>query len=114
MSELTYREMMEIQRAFEEQLFDPEELSYEERQSWIEKFTVHTIDQCTSLLNKLAWKDHRPYEPVEFDAVLQELVDIQKYVLAMHVVLNIDEAEFAYEFRRRSAEVEERFREEMT
>lgn len=114
MSGLTHSEMLEIQREFELLLFDPEAMSYEDRQRWVEKFAMHAIDQCTSLLNELAWKAHRPYRPVEYDQIVEELVDIQKYVLAMHVVLNVDPAEFAHVYRERSNEVFERYEKEMT
>lgn len=113
MGDLTHQEMLEMQREFEEMLLEPEAMSYDERQRWIEKFTTHTMAQCVSLLNELNWKHHRPYKPVEYDDLLEELVDIHKYVLAMHVVLNVDANEFAQKFRERSDEVTQRFEQEM-
>ena len=109
MSEITFEDMLAIQRDFEENFFDPDNMTMEERQEWLEKFILHAMDQCTSLLNELSWKSHERREPVEYDDVMQELVDIQKYVFAMHVVLNVDPVEFREMFMERSKEVEHRY-----
>ena len=109
---MNIEEMINLQRRFEENFFDAETMTMEDRQRWIEKFVVHIMDQSTSLLNELNWKEHRPTEPVDHDAVMRELVDIQKYVMAIQVVMNVDPDEFEQVFVDRSVEVEQRFEEE--
>lgn len=105
--------MLEEQRAFEKEFFDPDDMTLEERDEWLQKFILHTMDQCTSLLDELNWKDHERREPVEYDDVMVQLVDVQKYVLCMMVVLNVDPVEFEEAFYDRTTEVWERYEEEM-
>lgn len=98
-------EQYEFQRLYS---FDPDDLTMEERERWLEKFAVHTTDQALSVLNELNWKDHEPNRPVDYDKATQEIVDTLKYVLNMAVVLNVSPEELEAEFRRRSVEVRNR------
>lgn len=106
---LTFEEMLEDRREFQENFYDPDRLTLAERQEWLEKFILHTMDQSTSLLNELDWKEHERGEPVDHDAVMTQMVDIQNYLLAMCVVLNVDPVEFGEVFRQRSAEVQQEY-----
>ena len=107
--DITFEEMLEDRREFQRNFFDPDRMTLAERQDWLEKFILHTMDQSTSLLNELDWKEHEKGEPVDHDAVMTQIVDIQNYVLAMCVVLNVDPVEFAEVFRERSEEVNDRY-----
>jgi len=113
LSDLDFKDMLEIQRGFEGNFFDPEELSMPERERWVEKFVLHMMDQSTSLLNKINWKKHEHTAPVEYDEVMEELVDVYKYWLAIMVVLNADFEGFEKAFVKRSREVKERYEREM-
>jgi len=102
-------EMLDEQYDFQRQYsFDPDNLTMDERERWLEKFVTHTNDQALSVLSELNWKDHEPNEPVDYDQATQEIVDTLKYVLNMAVVLNVSPEELEAEFRRRSVEVRER------
>lgn len=98
-------EQYEFQRQY---TFDPDDLTMDQRERWLEKFVVHTADQSMSVLSELNWKDHEPNDPVDYDKAVQEIVDTLKYVLNMAVVLNVSPEELEAEFRRRSSEVRER------
>lgn len=110
---LDVEEMMAIQRDFQENFFDPDNMTMQERHDWLESFVMHAMDQSTSLLNELNWKEHEPKEPVDYDQVLRELVDIWKYVINLAVVLNVDPVEFSEEFYDRTEEVETRYERQM-
>lgn len=109
--DITFEEMLEDRREFQEEFFDPDRLTLAERQEWLERFILHTMDQSTSLLNELDWKEHETGEPVDHDAVMEQIVDIQNYVLAMCVVLNVDPVEFKETFWKRSDDVWAEFEE---
>lgn len=106
---LTYAEMIEDRREFQRNFFNPDRMTMAERERWLEKFIMHAMDQSTSLLNELDWKEHEDTGPVDYDQALEEMVDIQMYVLAMAVVLNVDPDEFERKFRERSTEVTTRY-----
>lgn len=112
--ELTFEDMLELQREFELNFFDPDDMTMDERADWLESFSMHVIDQSTGLLNELNWKEHERATPVEYDDVTKELVDIFKYFLAMCCVLNVDPIEFRETFVDRSKEVERRYEREMS
>jgi hypothetical protein len=99
------QEQYDFQREY---AFDPDGLTMEERERWLEKFVVHTTDQSMSVLHELNWKDHEPNEPVDYDQATEEIVDTLKYVFNMAVVLNVTPEELEAEFRRRSKEVRNR------
>lgn len=102
-------EMLEEQYAFQrEYAFDPDGMTMDERERWLEKFSLHSVDQSISLLRQLNWKDHEPNEPVDYDECVTEVVDIVKFALNMAVVMNVSPEELEAEFRRRSQEVRER------
>lgn len=112
-SELDIERLIDEQREFQENFFDPDSMTMDERQEWTEQFVLHMTDQSHSLLGELDWKEHTTSGPVEYDQVVEEMVDILKYWANIAVVLNVQPQEIAEKFEERTTEVEERYEREM-
>ena len=102
--------IFEKQAKFNANFFDPSKLSFEERQQFTKDFVLHMNDECHEVLRCVNWKMHRPMtEVVNKEDILEECVDVFKFLLGVLQVWDFTAEEFADMFFDKSKKVEEKF-----
>ena len=73
-------------------------------------FAIHLIKEATEVLDELSFKMHRAGKgEVDRDNILEELVDVQKFLWGWMQIWNFSYDQFVDEFKRKSMVVEQRF-----
>lgn len=114
------RELWEIQREFTEKFWgtkggmpDPRD---EKAMTTITKdYALHIIAEVTEVVQELSWRMHRAVKgEVDRDNVLEELIDVNKFLLGLIQVWGYSFEQYENEFKRKSMVVEQRFAQEQT
>lgn len=109
------RELWNIQKEFNDKFFETKGGWPESDQlvSVSKDFAIHLIKEATEVLDELSFKMHRKKrDEADRMNVLEEMVDIQKFLWGWAQVWGFTWDDFAEEFRRKSAVVEQRFAQE--
>lgn len=74
-------------------------------------FLLHIEDEAHEVLNELSWKDHKPFKKgaVNREDLLEELVDIQKFLFCVQQLWGFTSKEIEAMFYQKSAEVEKQY-----
>ena len=90
-----------------------EDLDFQEKVSETKDYILSLQGECKEVLDVLPWKRHR-IEEKKFNrrALLEELIDIQKFLWGLMYIWGITEDEFKAAFTEKSAVVEHRFSQE--
>jgi len=105
-------EMFEVQKRFSRNFIDPSECSEEEKIRYVTEMLINMDSEHAELLKSLGgWKKFR-LEKVETkeSGIIEECVDIWKFILNILYTYNVSPVEFHYNFLRKSLVVEERYK----
>lgn len=111
------KQLWDIQREFNDKFFEtkggwPKE---EELVTASKDFAIHLIKEATEVLDELSFKMHRVGRgEVDRDNVLEELVDVQKFLWGWMQIWGFTWDDFREEFKRKSTVVEQRFTQEQS
>ena len=102
-------ELWDIQKRFSDKIiFDSEEQGTKE-------LSLHIMSELDELLREISWKIHRKDKKVIIrNNLLEEIIDLQKYVWSIALLWNFDLEEFCEEFKRKSKVVEQRWEQELS
>jgi uncharacterized HAD superfamily protein len=90
-----------------------DQLTDEQRVAITKEYVLHMMSECDEILREMNWKFHRPLgEKVIPSNLLEELIDLFKYWMSTVLVWQYDPREVVAEFHRKSAVVEQRFKQE--
>ncbi len=114
--DLNGKELWDIQSSYLDKFYakrgwpKPEEL-----EATTKDYLIHLIKEATEVLDEVSWKMHRPAkEYVDRDNLLEEMVDVQKYLWALMQIWGVTWDQFREEFKRKSMVVEQRFAQEQS
>lgn len=78
-------------------------------------FAIHLIKETTEVLDELSFKMHRAgKDSVDRANVIEEMIDVQKFLWGWMQVWGVTWEEFTEEFKRKSTVVDQRFEQEQT
>lgn len=99
------------QQEFNRLYFDPVEASEEELVSFVKEMCLGIHSELDELLSALGkWKKHRPnIGVVSRSGVIEEAVDVFKYLINIMLAFRVGPGEFYQEFNRKSKVVEDRY-----
>ena len=76
-----------------------------------EKYILSMHKELSEVLEELDWKEHRKYnQPQVRSNIIEELIDVQKYIWGLMQIWNVDIDEFINEFEKKTFVVNERWR----
>lgn len=117
MNGIEFAKVYRHQYAFNQRFFETlglalADLSTEERERWTKEFVIHIGDELHEFLRETRWKMHKRGEdrPVVRANLLEEWVDVLKFLLGLANLWGFDASEIVREYYRKSAVVEERLR----
>ena len=78
-------------------------------------FAIHLIKETTEVLDELSFKMHRAgKDSIDRANVIEEMIDVQKFLWGWMQVWGVSWGEFCEEFKRKSTVVSQRFEQEQT
>src|SRR5438445_9719325 len=84
------------------------------KSEWLWKYWRALIDEAGELIRKTPFKIHRlRRKPLDYPALYEELIDIQKYLLSMMQVLGMTPEIFYREYHRKSEVVRDKWEREL-
>lgn len=86
-----------------------EQLTEDDRVRLTKEYLLSMHSELTEVLNNVPWKKHRFIGPADRDALLEELVDVQKFLWGLMSTWQVTPTEFLRAFDRKSDLVEQRF-----
>ena len=107
------KQMLDEQRKHNEHFVNFEGLTDIEREQFTKDYVLLAIDELIELLRCTDYKRHR-IQKVEKDVsnVLEESIDVFKYILSICLIWGIEETAFLEMFDAKSKVVEDRYRQE--
>jgi len=105
--------MWETQLKFNKNFFDPGKLTLEQKQQRTKDTILYLQSELNELLNEINFKEHRRTKEVREDKLIEELIDVQKYVFCLAQIWNIKPDKYYNEFERKSLVVAQRYLQEM-
>jgi len=102
----------EIQERFTRNFIDPDKATVEEKIAYTKEILLHLVAEIDELLAATGkWKKHRLTNAVPtMSGILEEGVDMLKFLINIFITFGIKPAEVYEEFKRKSLVVEERFK----
>jgi uncharacterized HAD superfamily protein len=99
---------------FESKNIDFENLTDEQKNLYTKEFILHISREIFEVLNEVPFKMHRDYKDFKSKRsnIVEELIDVQKYLWGLFQIWNVDEEEFKEEFIRKSRVVQQRYNQE--
>lgn len=103
----------EDQASFNENIYDKDKLDKEGLRHWTNYYTLALHREASEALDELDWKVHREeHKDVVRSNLLEELVDVFKYWMCLTQLHGFSLDEVTDEYFRKSAVVEQRYRQE--
>jgi len=104
--------MWEIQRKFNDN-FWRKKLTLKEKEEKTKEFILYLQSEAIEFLNETNFKSHRRSDKiVRRDRLLEEFIDLQKYLICLAQIWDITPEENFKEFERKSLVVSQRFHQE--
>lgn len=108
------QDIWDDQRRFNQNFIDFSRLDDKKRVEESKEYILHLISECDEFLRELAWKNHRKEDPTIIRSNLkEEYIDMFKYWLSLGVLWQITPEEILEEYWRKSAVVEQRYKQEI-
>ena len=95
----------EIKTIFEfNRRFIREDMTEDERNYWLQRFTMYTIDELTEILEELPFNHLKDYTDTEVDkeAILNEIADVLIFTFGMVDILGYDEEDILNEISEKN------------
>lgn len=101
------------QKQFNKNFIDFKELDNEKRIEETKEYALQLIDETLEFIRETNWKNHRKQNiNIIRSNMLEEAIDIFKYWLSIMVLWGFNPEEIVDEYKRKSAVVEQRFKQE--
>ncbi len=89
-----------------------EELNGDDKVELTKEYLLSLHSELTEVLNNIPWKKHRFIGRSNRDALLEEMVDVQKFLWGLMMIWEVNPSELAHAFNRKSDIVEQRFQQD--
>lgn len=112
------QELWDIQKSFTEKFWStrggmPDPRDEKQMTAVTKDYALHLVAEVTEVVAELSWKMHRAGgSGFDRSNILEELIDVSKFTLGLIQCWGFTYEEYAEEFRRKSAVVEQRFAQE--
>lgn len=103
------------QLSFNKNFFVEKDYSHTVKQEITKDLVLHITDECYEVLHCVDWKMHKrkPNFVVDRNALLEECIDVFKYLLGILQLWNFNQDEFAKKFFEKCDVVEARYKAEL-
>ncbi len=112
-------DLWDIQYQFNKSFFYDKNIDFDKmtgdlKNEWSQKFILHISREIFEVLNELPFKFHRSYKNFKTQRknIVEELIDVQKYLWGLFQIWEVDFEEFEEEFLRKSSVVKQRYNQE--
>jgi len=105
--------MWKTQLEFNKNFFNPGKLTLEQKQQRTKDTILYLQSELNECLQEINFKEHRRTKEVREDKLVEELIDVQKYVLCLAQIWNVTPDKYYNEFERKSLVVAQRYLQEM-
>jgi len=112
-SKFMWHRMRQVQTRFNKNFIKFNEITFEERQRKTEKWLLHLFSEVNEFLNEINWKMHRTHKEVFRQKIIEEWIDIFKFLLGLADVWGITSLEIFNMFMEKSKIVEQKYYKEM-
>lgn len=115
---MSMEEAFHRQRAFTGQFLDVnwgrgfEKLTEDDKVALTKEYFDYITVEMVEVLNCTSWKRHRHLKPSSREALLNELIDVQKYLWGLMQIWGINIPDIERAFKSKSSIVERRFKQE--
>jgi len=112
------KRIFDLQRNYEKKFLefkriDLERITKEEKQAYTKEWLLCLIKEATEVLDCINWKDHKLQKfEVNRSNLIEELIDVFKFYLAIVTLWDVDEKAFSEAFERKSIVVAQKFEQE--
>ena len=107
------RRIFENQKAFNHNIIPFEDMDDITRQGWTKEHVLHIMSELDEVLREINWKVHRKQDKVvNRKNLVEELIDVFKYLLSIAITWDVTPEEFVEEYWRKSTVVEQRYKQE--
>jgi len=89
-----------------------EQLTEDDKVRLTKDYLLSLHSEITEVLNNVPWKRHRFIGAADRDALLEELVDVQKFLWGLMMIWGVTPGELSRAFTRKSDIVEQRFKQD--
>ena len=89
-----------------------EQLTEDDRVRLTKEYIEYLHSELVEVLNNVPWKKHRFTGVSNRDALLEELVDVQKFLFGLMMIWGVNPGELSRAFMRKSDIVEQRFKQD--
>jgi hypothetical protein len=111
MKEIFERQLKNNLNWLSKSMFDKSKVTDLDREAVLKDYILLTIDEMVELLRVVNYKQHRPYKkPLVRTNVLEEAVDIFKYLVSILLLYGFTSEEFVEAFYQKSDIVDERWK----
>ena len=87
-------------------------LSDEQKIKYTKDYIEYLHAELVEVLNNVPWKKHRYTGKTDRHALVEELIDVQKFLWGLMSIWEVDEEEFAEVYKNKTLVVEQRFKQE--
>ena len=88
------------------------ELTEDDRVDLTKDYLLSLHSEITEVLNNIPWKSHRYTGESNREALLEEMVDVQKFLWGLMMIWKVNPEELSRAFIRKSEIVEQRFQQD--
>lgn len=89
-----------------------EQLTEDDKVRLTKDYLLSLHSEITEVLNNVPWKRHRFVGPADREALLEEMIDVQKFLWGLMMIWGVTPGELARVFMRKSDIVEQRFKQD--
>lgn len=105
-SKFMLEEIRNRQTRFNKNFIEFNKLSFEKKQKLTEKWILYVMSELDELLKETNWKLHKPMKEIKREKIVEEWVDIFKFVLGIADIWGITNTEVYKAFMDKSSKVE--------
>lgn len=105
-----FEKMFELQKAFQRNFFDPDDMSEEDKIKFSKENILALHRELGEVLNEMPWKHHRANSAdYDIEKIREELIDVYKFFLNVCIIWGMDAKMFEYLFEEKTRIVQERY-----
>lgn len=103
------KELWKIQKSFNVKVIDFKNITDKERCKLTEEYILSCIKELVEVADEVSYKTYKETKPINKANIKEELIDVQKFLICLFQIWDIEPEEFVAEFKRKSKVVELRY-----
>lgn len=105
----TIKELWKIQKSFNVKVIDFKNLDDKKRLQLTEEYILSCIKELVEVADEVSFKTYKETKPINRANIKEELIDVQKFLICLMQIWDIEPEEMVAEFKRKSKVVELRY-----